>query len=204
MNESVGDDKYTGRRLRSLRIQAGLTQQDLATRIGVNQSTVGRWEAEEAEPSHSKAMRLASALKVDAAGLPDVYSRRDSSAASEDDLDTKQARARSVGHEELLSERLERLENKLSALEATGFDGQIYSQRICGDLYRLMNTALLNCSDLLCQHERLREQERSLPATAKAAMEYAASVEGGQAYLKLWLAGDHDAIRLDWPDAPAM
>lgn len=109
-----------------------------------------------------------------------------------------------AGHEKLLSERLERLDKKLSELEGTGMDGQMYSQRIAGDFYRLMNTALLYCSDLLSLHERQQEQARTFSDAAKTVMEYAANAEGGQAYLQLWLAGEHNAIRKRWPDAPAM
>lgn len=50
--------------LRQLRIGAGLTQDDLAERVGVKRDAVARWEAGRREPSWGNILALASALGV--------------------------------------------------------------------------------------------------------------------------------------------
>lgn len=52
-------------RLRELREQIGLTQQELAERVGVQRDAVARWEAGRREPSWSNVLALAAALGVD-------------------------------------------------------------------------------------------------------------------------------------------
>lgn len=114
--------------------------------------------------------------------------------------ESKQKRTAAVAQDETLAERLERLEGLLSQVESTGMDGDLFSQRICGDLLRIMNTAWLNCFDFIHRYER--QQEEAMPASAKAAMEYAATADEGQAFLQRWMAGDYETIRKEWPDAP--
>ena len=58
MIESMSD------RIRQARISAGLTQTELAGRLGVTQSTVNRWEGGRHDPSRETATRLATTLGV--------------------------------------------------------------------------------------------------------------------------------------------
>ncbi len=51
-------------RIRQARISAGLTQTDLAGRLGVTQSTVNRWEGGRHDPSREMANRISEALGV--------------------------------------------------------------------------------------------------------------------------------------------
>lgn len=53
-----------GRRLKTARRDAGLTQADLAAALDVSQPTVNRWEASESEPARVQIEALARALKV--------------------------------------------------------------------------------------------------------------------------------------------
>lgn len=48
---------------------AGLTRKELARKVGVTDTTVGRWERGEFEPRDSVLEKLAEALKLDAAAL---------------------------------------------------------------------------------------------------------------------------------------
>lgn len=51
--------------MRDKRRVLGLTQQDLAVRIGVNQQSIHKWEAGEVVPRGKNAEKLAEALGVD-------------------------------------------------------------------------------------------------------------------------------------------
>jgi transcriptional regulator with XRE-family HTH domain len=55
---------YVGQRLKALRIEAALTQAELADKAGVAPNTVARLERDEAEPHMTTARKLASALGV--------------------------------------------------------------------------------------------------------------------------------------------
>ena len=101
---------------------------------------------------------------------------------------------------ETLEQRLSRLLKTMDQAKATGHDGEMLAQRIEGDLHRLMNSAWLNCSDLIQRHER--QCQSRMPEAANAAMEYAVTANEGQSFLKLWHEGNFDAIRKGWPDAP--
>lgn len=57
------------RRLKDARIAAGLSQKDLAARLGVSQSTVALWETAKTAPRRGLMPKLAATLKVSAAGL---------------------------------------------------------------------------------------------------------------------------------------
>lgn len=48
--------------IRRLRVAAGLSQEDLATRLGVDRSTVAKWEAEAAYPRAELLPDIARAL----------------------------------------------------------------------------------------------------------------------------------------------
>ena len=53
-----------GERLRQLRIDAGLTQDALADRLGIKKQTISRYENSEREPNIRTAKKLADALGV--------------------------------------------------------------------------------------------------------------------------------------------
>jgi transcriptional regulator with XRE-family HTH domain len=56
---------WNGARLRELRVAAGLSQTELAERVGVQRGAVARWESDEREPNWSNVVALAKALGVD-------------------------------------------------------------------------------------------------------------------------------------------
>jgi transcriptional regulator with XRE-family HTH domain len=60
---------YIGDRLKDLRIQRALTQQELADKAGVGKNTVNRIERNDTEPHMSTLRKLAEALNVDPAKL---------------------------------------------------------------------------------------------------------------------------------------
>ncbi len=53
---------YIGERLKDLRFRAGLTQQELADRAGVTQTTVARIERDAVQPEVTTIRKLAQAL----------------------------------------------------------------------------------------------------------------------------------------------
>ncbi len=53
-------------KLKELRLERGLSQGDLAERIGVQNYTIGNWERDRAEPSVEQIVKLADALGVTA------------------------------------------------------------------------------------------------------------------------------------------
>ncbi len=55
---------YVGDRLRALRIEQALTQEELANKAGVASNTVARLERNETEPHMSTVRKLANALEV--------------------------------------------------------------------------------------------------------------------------------------------
>jgi transcriptional regulator with XRE-family HTH domain len=63
------DAEGFGKVLSRLRERAGLTQQQLADRLGVDQASVSRWEREKGEPGVSQVALLASVLGVPVADL---------------------------------------------------------------------------------------------------------------------------------------
>ena len=56
---------YVGDRLKALRIERALTQEELANKAGVAPNTVARLERNETEPHMSTARKLAEALRVE-------------------------------------------------------------------------------------------------------------------------------------------
>ena len=60
---------YVGDRLKALRIEQALTQEDLANKAGVAPNTVARLERNETEPHMSTVRKLANALDVTPAEL---------------------------------------------------------------------------------------------------------------------------------------
>jgi transcriptional regulator with XRE-family HTH domain len=58
-----------GARMREARAQAGLTQEDLAGRLGFTQTAVSYWEAGKRDPGVADLLRVAEALAVPPASL---------------------------------------------------------------------------------------------------------------------------------------
>jgi transcriptional regulator with XRE-family HTH domain len=69
--------RWNGERLKELREKAGLTQTELAEKVGVKRDAVARWEAGAREPGWSNVVALAEALGVtcqafnESVGIPD-------------------------------------------------------------------------------------------------------------------------------------
>jgi DNA-binding XRE family transcriptional regulator len=59
------------RALLEARIDAGLTQREMAERLGVQQPALARWEAGETMPTLSTLFRVAKALRLDFSITPD-------------------------------------------------------------------------------------------------------------------------------------
>ena len=62
-------EENIGRKIRSLREQAGLTQEDVAEAMDVSRQAVSKWEANLSRPSAENLIRLAHLLNVDLAEL---------------------------------------------------------------------------------------------------------------------------------------
>lgn len=62
-----------GETLRRLREDAGMTQEDVANRLGISGQAVGAWENGRARPRLSKLNELARLLGVDASDLVDMW-----------------------------------------------------------------------------------------------------------------------------------
>lgn len=58
------DPGWIAGRLRELRVAAGLTQQQLAEKVGVKREAIARWEKGDQEPGWSYVVALAEALGV--------------------------------------------------------------------------------------------------------------------------------------------
>lgn len=56
-------------RIRELRKHAGLTQSDLAKVLGVEQSTIARWESGKSEPGISSIRKLATVFEIEVSDL---------------------------------------------------------------------------------------------------------------------------------------
>ncbi len=61
---SVDDGQTLGERIVEYRKTIGLSQRAFAERLGIDPSTLGRWERNERKPSSALMQGLASALKV--------------------------------------------------------------------------------------------------------------------------------------------
>lgn len=62
-----------GRLLKIGRVTVGLTQDELAARVGIGQSTLSSYENGDSEPSLSMAVVLAEALQLDIADLAEPF-----------------------------------------------------------------------------------------------------------------------------------
>jgi transcriptional regulator with XRE-family HTH domain len=63
-------------RLRELREQAGLTQEQLAERVGVKRDAVARWESGRREPGWSSILALCKALGVECTAFAQSPTKR--------------------------------------------------------------------------------------------------------------------------------
>jgi transcriptional regulator with XRE-family HTH domain len=63
------DVVYIGKNLRDARFRAGLTQEELAKKAGVTQTTITRIERDAVQPEVTTVRKLAAALDVSIAGL---------------------------------------------------------------------------------------------------------------------------------------
>lgn len=68
---------WNGQRLKELRLAAGLTQTELAEKVGVGRDAVARWEANNREPSWSNVVQLAKALGVSCEAFQDQQAEGD-------------------------------------------------------------------------------------------------------------------------------
>lgn len=60
----LDDEHHIGERLARARLAAGLTQREVADRIGVKESTIGKWESGETSPRGHRVSKLAGMLGV--------------------------------------------------------------------------------------------------------------------------------------------
>ena len=61
-----------GKRIRQARVLAGLTQEQLAEKIGVSRTAIVRWESAETEPTLEHLLALTTSLHVSADYLLDI------------------------------------------------------------------------------------------------------------------------------------
>ena len=54
----------TGQKIREARKKAGITQQQLAEKIGIPYQSVSRWERDEGQPKYESVRRIANALRI--------------------------------------------------------------------------------------------------------------------------------------------
>jgi transcriptional regulator with XRE-family HTH domain len=64
MRHDTSNKKTVGKNLKRLRMLAGLSQQELAQKIGVTQPRIARWEKGEVMPYAQYLAKLAKALEV--------------------------------------------------------------------------------------------------------------------------------------------
>src|SRR5688500_796046 len=102
-----------GTRLRDARVEAGLTQGELAERVGVDQSEISRWEAGDRTKNHERFLRriwkAAKALRTDPAHLAFGTEPESAQIPSSDPYPGRAAAvafARSCGYSEQAIERV--------------------------------------------------------------------------------------------------
>lgn len=82
-----------GTRLKNLRKQAGLTQQQLATQLGITKSVVSFYELQERSPSPEVLIKLASIFHVSADYLLGLDTRETIDVSDLDEKDIQAVRA---------------------------------------------------------------------------------------------------------------
>lgn len=100
---------------------------------------------------------------------------------------------------ETLEQRLSRLRKITEQTRSSGILGEVLAERIEGDLYRLMNSAWLNCYEFLQMNDKSRPDHSIV---MKEAVDYALSTDMGLLFLKFWREGNTEELRKLWPDAP--
>ncbi|WP_308917335.1 helix-turn-helix transcriptional regulator [Jannaschia sp. LMIT008] len=116
-DQAADDDWYDpeattfGDRLTGAREAAGLTQAELADRLGVSSETVGAWESDRAEPRADRVSRLAGMLNVSLMWL--LTGVGEGTVAGTDDASLLEAVIRAHKDAALLSDRLRVLEDRL-------------------------------------------------------------------------------------------
>jgi transcriptional regulator with XRE-family HTH domain len=73
----MAEAAWFGGRLRELREAAGLTQQQLADRVGCSWEAVSRWERSVREPGWSQILALAAALGVECTAFTEPPAERE-------------------------------------------------------------------------------------------------------------------------------
>lgn len=98
--------------------------------------------------------------------------------------------------DESLQEQLARLESKLGEARAVSLRGSDLANRIEGDLRRVMNSALLNCSELI----DLEQRRNKIPPAFVAAVQFAQDDPRGMDFLRYLQLGDIESLRRGWPE----
>jgi transcriptional regulator with XRE-family HTH domain len=195
-------DHVTGRRTRlaQARKAAGLTQEELAYRIGVERSTVGRWEAGESDPQPWTRPKLARHLGVTAHELDGLLT--EGSPGTPDDSETealelaRRASASDVGGTTLA--QLEQLVDDLCSSYATSRPAALLMRTRRSLKYV---GQLLDGRKTLREHRRLLvaggwlsllaatlhvDLEQQAAATARLRTADSLAKEGGQDEIRAW------------------
>lgn len=119
MEQDYSDDYATlGDRIVSAREALGLSEAQLARRLGVKTATVANWEADRAEPRANKLQMMAGVLNVSLVWLMSGEGEGAPAGVGEDgaDAETLLSELRAIRQEQLrLAERASRLEKRLRA-----------------------------------------------------------------------------------------
>jgi len=106
-----------GQRIASLRKSRGLTQRQLADRIGVAQSTIASWETGKREPNREYIVKLATFFNT----TTDYILCKENELSIEDNIKSSQINAR---EERDIARELERIMESLDSDSALAFDGE--------------------------------------------------------------------------------
>lgn len=93
----------TGELIRSARLRAGLSQKDLAQRLGMPASSIARWETDRVEPGYSTLRRVLQACGFDIPPVLVAYER-------DPERDAQVQELQKLSGEERMARLLRRLE----------------------------------------------------------------------------------------------
>ncbi|OLT10929.1 hypothetical protein BJF78_28325 [Pseudonocardia sp. CNS-139] len=190
-------------RLAQARKAAGLTQEELAHRVGVERSTVGRWEAGESEPQPWHRRKLAQHLGVTPNDLDTLITDEPPATAAPDDAElealelARRASASDVGEATLL--QLEQLVDDLAGSYAASRPAELLARvrqhlRYVGQL--------LDGRKTLGEHRRLLvaggwlsllaatlhvDLKQHAAATARLRVADSLAREGGHSEIRAWV-----------------